>query len=405
MRIILIIMLGLGNLVHAGTLQKVGSLNIVRPAFLSIHQDQLIVSQFGLFHKGQVSVLKGLKESLQNLDKIQFKTLIEDRNVSWPNEVHLFDSRDSGWAGVVSSGFLVPGKSNGGVFLLNGDILSRFRAWFSVDLDVNLPFFKTALTRISPDEKGWWYHRTRKFKDGFLTARAKIAWGKKYGELLYLYRNEGNRYQWLSQKIADGPDVHFELYDFDQDGFEEIICTEFFNKRLSMLQYVDGSWQYTIIDDQLGSAFDIQITDLDQNDRVELLVTNHEADLKAGVFVYEINVDSGIHFTRHKILDGIETRQGGMGSASPGKAEAFVPDALNPSRPWILVNGDGSQRAHLLKPESQESGEWNYSEEIILDAGCTVGQSAIADIDGDGGVEIFVPAYDKDTIHIFSYKK
>ena len=59
---------------------------------------------------------KGLKTSLENLQAAEFKTLIKDK-VTWPNEVHFFED-NAKWAGVVSSGFLVPGKSNGGVFLL-----------------------------------------------------------------------------------------------------------------------------------------------------------------------------------------------------------------------------------------------------------------------------------------------
>ena len=404
MKTLLGILLLMAVQVQAGTLQKVGELKIIRPAFLSIHDDQLIVSQFGVFHKGQVSVLKRLKTSLENLQAAEFKTLIKDKKITWPNEVHFFED-NAKWAGVVSSGFLVPGKSNGGVFLLNNDVLSRFRSWFGVDLQVNVPFFRTALTQISPKDKGWWYHRTRQYKDGYITARAKISWGKKEGELLYLYRKNTNRYKWYAQKIVSGPDVHFELHDFDNDGEQEIICTEFFNKRLTMLKMVDGEWEYSIIDDTVGEAFDVQIADLDQNGSVELLVTNHEKDEKAAVFVYTVNTDSGIEFTRHTILEGIETKQGGIGSASPGKAEAFVADSNNPTKPWVLVNGDGSQKAHLLRPKSEEANNWEYTEEILIDTGCTVGQSAIADIDGDGGVEIFVPAYDKDLIHVFSYIK
>ena len=179
-------------------------------------------------------------------------------------------------------------------------------------------------------------------KDGYITARAKISWGKKEGELLYLYRKNTNRYKWYAQKIVNGQMYIFELHDFDNDGEQEIICTEFFNKRLTMPKMVDGEWEYSIIDDTVGEAFDVQIADLDQNGSVELLVTNHENDEKAAVFVYTVNTDSGIEFTRHTILEGIETKQGGIGSASPGKAEAFVADSNNPTKPWVLVNGDGS---------------------------------------------------------------
>ena len=405
MKTLLSILLLLTIPAQAGTLKKIGELKVTRPAFLSIHDDQLIVTQFGVFHKGKVSILKGLKSNLENLQGAQFKTFIDDSKIKWPNEVRFFGEDRSQWAGTVSSGFLVPGKTNGGVFLLNNDILSRFRSWFGVDLQVNVPFFRTALTRISPKDKGWWYHRTRPYKDGFITARAKLSWGNGQGELLYLYRENNTGSKWLSEKIVSGPDVHFQLYDFDKDGEEEIICTEFFNKRLTMLKMVDGEWEYTVIDDTVGAAFDLEVRDLDLDGTAEVLVPNHEADEKAAVLVYTVNTESGIEFTRHTILEGIKTIQGGIGSASPGKAEGFIADSNNPTKPWVLVNGDGSQKAHLLKPKSEDANNWEYTEEILIDTGCTVGQSAIADIDGDGGVEIFIPAYDKDLIHVFSYVK
>ena len=122
MKKLLSILLLLTVSTQAGTLKKIGELKVTRPAFLSIHDDKLIVTQFGVFHKGKVSVLKGLKSNLENLQGAEFKTLIKDRKITWPNEVRFFED-NSKWAGVVSSGFLVPGKSNGGVFLLNNDVL------------------------------------------------------------------------------------------------------------------------------------------------------------------------------------------------------------------------------------------------------------------------------------------
>ena len=92
-------------------------------------------------------MLKGLKTSLENLQAAEFKTLIKDKKITWPNEVHFFED-NAKWAGVVSSGFLVPGKSNGGVFLLNNDVLSRFRSWFGVDLQVNVPFSERPLLKF-----------------------------------------------------------------------------------------------------------------------------------------------------------------------------------------------------------------------------------------------------------------
>lgn len=117
--------------------------------------------------------------------------------------------------------------------------------------------------------------------------------------------------------------------------------------------------------------------------------------------------------------------QPGVGQAAPGAAFPFFPyspNRKNPSQnnvlvnsqtesgilsesdatarmPWILLDGDGSQCAYQLKPLSP----WKYSVTTIINAQATVGEIAFKDIDGDGYVEFFVPAYDTGVVYAFTY--
>ena len=96
----------------------------------------------------------------------------------------------------------------------------------------------------------------------------------------------------------------------------------------------------------------------------------------------------------------------GQGQGSPGSAFSFFPDPSSQLRkPLILASGDGSQRVHFLSPVSEDPANWEYSESILLDVGSTIGQIAIADVDSDGFVEVFVPAYDAGRIEVFTTRR
>ena len=206
--------------------------------------------------------------------------------------------------------------------------------------------------------------------------------------------------------IARGPDVHFRIEDLNDNGEIEIISTEFFSQKLSLIRKINGNWKRTIIDNRLGKAFDIEIKDINADGKKDLLVTNHENDDFASVFAYEIPDNLDEKWTRHTLYSGFKTIQGGMGAGSPGEAMAVHPEVGNDkSKPLILVSGDGSQKAHILTPVSQNPDNWEYKEASFIDVGCTVGKMAVNDVDGDGMLDIFVPAYDNDKIHVLTFEK
>jgi hypothetical protein len=196
------------------------------------------------------------------------------------------------------------------------------------------------------------------------------------------------------------------MADLDGDGREEIVASEFFSRKLSVHWQSGDRWSSRVLDagSALGSAFDIQVVDLDRDGRLDLLVSNHEGGKSGAVFAYELASDfktSTVSPARHLILGNIEARKGAMNAASPGQAWAFGHDTVT-GKPLVLVSGDASQRAHLLVPMSKNPGNWEYREQIIVDEKCTVGACAVEDVDGDGHEEIFVPAYEKDRIDVFS---
>ncbi len=67
------------------------------------------------------------------------------------------------------------------------------------------------------------------------------------------------------------------------------------------------------------------------------------------------------------------------------------------------MGGDGSQKAHLLTPNSEDTNDWSYTEQILVHERSTIGRIAIGDVDNDGVTDIFVPAYNANKILIFSF--
>ena len=388
--------------VTASTMPRsLGTLEVIKPAFLSIEDTRmstgksLLVSSFNPFGSDGLSMFENIGDHLTALAGARATNL---GSLRWPNEARMtpmgFISAAPADLIAVAGGFLVPGKATGAITLVDVNSGTHYK--------------------ISADKKGFFYHRVEFVdmnEDGrldILTARAsKPIFGASQGELLWFEQPAvaplGT--EWTEHVLGEGPDVHFRLEDLDSNGTQEIVATQFFSKKLSLWWKDGNAYASRIIDADLGSAFDVQVVDLDADGKRDLLVTNHEANEKAAVFAYEIPADmkKGA-FKRHTLLEGMETRQGGFNQASPGAAIAFHPNAAaTHGKPMILVNGDGSQRAHMLVAKSTAKGDWSYAEKELVDAKSTVGMSAVGDVDGDGYAEIFVPAYDKNIIHAFTF--
>ena len=380
-----------------------GQISVSHPSFLALYpsQDrgaamQLFISSFGVFGGDAVSVLPNVNETVQR-GRLAQAIVPLTHKVTWPNEVAAVDAplfKEPGY--VVAGGFLVPGKGNGALTYLNGKTFEQHT--------------------LTTPKKGFFYHRVKAVHWGpnkslaLLTARAhKPMFGESRGELVLLTPRQGATalpFAFDEQVIATGPDVFFAALDLDGDGVEELVTSNFFSKDKSIqLYWFDGTQlQHRLLDNTVGTPFDLEFADLMGNGRQALVLTNHEGGQRGAVYAYEIPKDwKSAAWPRHTLLAGIQTRQGGPGAASPGAPVVFYPGEAA-GKPWILVAGDGSQRAHLLTPNSADATDWGYTESIVADVRGTVGKVAVGDVDGDGHPEIFVPAYDGNKILMFSVK-
>ena len=396
-----------GQIGGGWTLQKLGTLRVPNAGFVSVgaahegDQPSLIVSSFNAvpLSRDDVYCVQDIGAKLDSLQDVNPQSLTS--RITWPNEVGFANREVMGTEGLlVPKGFIMPWKNQGGVDFLPmhdgqaGDPIS-----------------------VTPPRSGWFYHRAvtadinNDGKEEILTARGMkpIPVGASDGALVWLEPPQGGSAQgpWEEHVIAHGPDSNFRYADIDGDGKKEIVATEFFNQKLDVFwQTADGQWQGRTIDDHIGSAFDVQVVDVNNDGRAEILATNHESDKeKSAVFAYEVPPDfkeKGGTFVRHTLANGFETAFSFSPAASPGAAIPFHPNANAPTgKPWMLVSGDGSQKAYLLTPDSEDPSDWGYHCQTILEGGCTVGNGAVADVDGDGRPELFVPAYEKGEVHVF----
>jgi hypothetical protein len=373
------------------------TLDINHPAFLHLEgvergEPTLLVSSFGVFGGDAVRRVRGLNGLLSGRG---LTTDVLTTQVVWPNEVKAVPQSVLPGAYLVAGGFLVPGKTGALTMVQpNGTIRNL-----------------TAPGVVTEKKGGWFYHRVMwRDMDGdgrldILTARAhKPMIGPAQGELLWLKNDPSTRGFWKETVIAQGPDVHFRLADLDGDGREEILSSEFFAKRFSVQWQEGNTWRSRVIDNQCGSAFDLEVADLNGDGRRDVVLTNHESNANAGAFAYEVPQDwKTAQWPRHTLARGIQTRQKGPNQASPG-APIVIPAAQPGQKPVVLLAGDGSQRVHIVAPLSSDRNDWRYQLTDGADLGCTVGQLEAADLDGDGAYEVFAPAYDKHKIHVFTLR-
>ena len=114
------------------TWESMGKFNLDKAAFLSVSQfDQvepfLLVSSFtgSPIGNGHVYVVPSIKEAITNNTVSHLKQhKLKVDSFEWPNDVAVIPSDvfgDGSNAIVVPDGFLVPGKSNGGIYVITVD--------------------------------------------------------------------------------------------------------------------------------------------------------------------------------------------------------------------------------------------------------------------------------------------
>lgn len=409
---------------HASTLRKIGAFNVKNPAFTSLYQDadaatpekryNLIVSTFAgpsLFSStDSVELVRHVGMFMNNVSAIIPEVVTKD--VTWPNEISAVP------AGIfqekllaIPDGFLVPFKTAGNIKLV--DITNRDNA--------------VQYTITTSNGGDWFYHRVEWHDmdgDGdqdIVTCRARepiipVIFGRKDEELLWLENPSGNfKTTWNAHVLTHGPDVYFRFTNMNTtEGMKTCIFTaQFFTTSLSVYWtsqdnelYSDPSKiQKRVIDDSIGKVFEVDIADLNNDGRPDLLVTTNGNN--GTLHVYEIPDDFRTgKFIKHTIAVGFKPRKSGTGKGAPGSAIAVQP-TINASgiKPVILLSGDDDGRAYMFEADSQNPNDWSYTKTTFCDAGDgTVGELSTGDVTNDGYLEVFVPSYSQNEIIVYSFK-
>ena len=393
---------------------SIGKFDIKHAAFLQVTQfddseEFLLVTAFSgtpLSH-GSVTIVPGVKDAVTagDVSGLQGTKLDTGRTAfQWPNDAMVVPS--DVFAGqraiVVPDGFLVPGHSDGGVYVISMD---------PTDLTAT-----TGTVKISPDKNGYFYHMGQWVDlngDGrkdFITARSNAKPGQ--GELVWFEHPEGglDATPWTEHIVTTGPDVGIEIDTFSQYRDEIVVfAAQFFDQKLALYRVStkDGSLvdSRTIDDTTILDAYSVALVDLNGDGNKELLVNNHEKDDKTnGVYAYTLPSDlmTG-DWEKSTLASGFKNaRSLFVPNMAPGFPYAVWPQGYKQGeRAHILVAGDGDHDAHVLMPTGDASS-FEYEDEVIVQAGGTVGALATADLDGDGWLEMYMPNYDKGYIQVYT---
>lgn len=387
--------------------RQLGSISITDPSFVRVLQcgsatsPSLWITEFsgGLDKPGKVYTVANVTSFYPDFSVA--KPILVSSDFKWPNRISVAPKEIGDYL-VVPDGFLVPGKSTGGIFLLNCDL----------QRDVEHSLKPIELT--SP--KLGWFHHMVVWRDmngdgrlDTLTARAtKPIIGDAGGQLMWLEQPAENpltSVPWKEHVLASGPDVIIVMADFnDTDKQFEIFACEFFSERLSVLTISTTDATVTgtrDIDTTIGPAYDAILVDLNMDGSEDLLVTNHKGGNGGEVYAYEIpkNVMTG-NYTKHLIASNFTVTEPGSHQAAPGFVYAFKPNSSYTGKPFILIAGDGSQKAYVLQPTDKD---FVYSVSVLLSVSGVVGSIGLANLIGpEEAVEFFVPDYDENRLYAFT---
>jgi len=261
-------------------------------------------------------------------DVSAWKWELLDKTSYWPNNPDYLPREVLGFEGVVqTSGFLVPSKTRGKLQFY--------------DMSAAVPN-TTTINIASADPRDYSYHRVQ-FRDmdgdGDLDAITARFHNTNQEQNFLWMENPGQPVGGWTQHIMvqGGPDVHFVNVKLNSSGvpYDCYFGSELWQQRLSLhcvLESIPYAWtdpsniRTISIDDTTGGCFDVVLSDLDQDGKLDVLLTSFNDSLRAGfVYVYQIPDDLFYgKWDRYTIgQDFIPTP--GSNRMSPGKPEPYYP--------------------------------------------------------------------------------
>ena len=365
----------------------------------------MIVSTFGVMGSGHIYMVENVKDAVIAGDAGQLKPVkLDTAKFQWPNNIQVvpndvFEER----AIVVPDGFLVPGKKDGGVYVVRMDDedLTKTKETVKITAKKNNYFY----------HMGYWVDLNGDGRKDFITARSNAK--KGHGELVWLEHPEkglDSGEYWTEHVLGNLADVSFDMQVLPEYKNEVVVFSaHFFDEAIRMVRIstVDGSLveSKTIDDTEILSAYNVALVDLNNDGNRQLLVNNHETkDKKTGIWAYEFPEDPmQDDWTRKTIASDFHNAFSlTVPNMAPGFGYAVWPNGKHEKeRAHILVAGDGDHAAHILYPSGDDATNFEYDNEVFKNAGGTVGALAMSDLDQNGWTEVWMPNYDNGYIMLF----
>merc|ERR1719183_1945266 len=400
--------------------ESMGKFSIKNPAFVDITSFSdsdpfFLVSSFSgaPWGGGKVMVVPEITEHITGNDvkKMKEHNLNVGVDMQWPNDVKVIPDGvfDKGTrAIIIPDGFLVPGHSDGGIYIITID-----------NEDITKV---TGTYTMAHNKDGYFYHMgswVDMNKDGrkdFVTAKTNSK--VDGGSLVWYEHPEGglsaDMAQWTEHVITTpGPDVGILV---DETTFTDSIvvyAAQFFNEKFGVYRVSkkDGTLMDSyIIDDEILSAYSVNISYLNGDSQKYLMVNNHEKDEKTnGIWAYKMPSTKNMFKGPYEKTQIASTFKNAFNLFIPGMSPGFPypmwPHAADESKaqrghaPHIVIAGDGDYSCWIMT----RTGDLTYDRDLILDAKGTVGALTWSDLDGDGWQELWMPNYDKNYVEVFRF--
>jgi hypothetical protein len=265
------------------------------------------------------------------------------------------------------------------------------------------------------------------------------------------------------QTIGSGGGSLFALFDINNDGYLDIMATQFFitaglydNSIAagpagdSLVWFKNpgspaGTWQRYTIDRwntsdglyHIGKGNEVIVADIDNDGTPEIVLTNHNHQMyddndpplriwPSGIFYYEIpqNPEAASNWVAipielgNPLLDptdktavfadvyGVDRRydsptSGYWDQGSPGMVRAA--DINKDGRMDIVVQGDGKGAIYYYEAQPPLSGLAFKRASLFAYPGCMPGDAKIVDIDNDGDLDIVSAVFDTSVLQLSTY--